>query len=111
MEGRSAFHKASELLVEARQTPAAVHQLLLAAGPGRVRGGVDVERHLLSRRAIGGARPVGGAVVQLNFDKVIVGVNALFHGRGTFRGGPAHSDGCPGGGGLYGRGPSKATGW
>ena len=34
---------AAEARVEARQAPAAVEQLLLAAGPGRVRPRVDVE--------------------------------------------------------------------
>ena len=44
------LHEAGEFLVEARQAAAAVHQLLLAAGPGRVGGRVDVQRHLLARR-------------------------------------------------------------
>ena len=48
-------------------------------------GGVDVERELLARLAIGGAGPIGRAVVQLDVDKMIVGVDALFHGNGLFR--------------------------
>ena len=35
-------------------------------------------------RAMGGARLVGRAVVQLNVDKMIVGVDALFHGNEPF---------------------------
>ena len=52
-----------EFLIEARQTPAPVHQLLMAAGPGGMGRGVDIEGDLLTRGAIGGARLVGGAVV------------------------------------------------
>ena len=79
------FTKPGELLVEAGQPAAAVHQLLLAAGPGRVGGGVDVERDLLARLAIGGAGLIGRAVVQLNVDEMIGGMDALFHGNGLFR--------------------------
>src|SRR5882757_4716099 len=49
-----ALHETGELLVEAGEPAAAVHQLLLAAGPGRVSAGVDVQSDLLARRAIGG---------------------------------------------------------
>src|SRR5260221_5848065 len=79
LEWRLALHESGELLVEAGEPAAAVQQLLLAGGPGRVGAGVDVESDLLARRAIGGARLVSGAVVQLNFDKVIIGMDALFH--------------------------------
>jgi len=87
LERRLALHETGELLVEAREAAAAVHQLLLAAGPGRMGAGVDVEGDLLARRAIGGARLVSGAVVQLNFDKVIIGMDAFFMTRNLFIGG------------------------
>ena len=47
-------------------------------------GRVDVEGDLLTRGAIGGARLVSGAVVQLNVDKVLVGVDTLFHDAKPF---------------------------
>src|SRR6185312_778895 len=87
------LHKPGELLVEARQAAAAVHQLLLAAGPGRMRGGVDVQRDLLARRAIGGARLVGRAVVQRDLDEVIIRVDTLFHDAEPFRSRAPISDG------------------
>src|SRR6185312_13665078 len=105
--GSAALHEPGKLLVEARQPPATVHQLLLAAGPGRVGGGVDVQGHLLARGAVGGARPVGGAVVQLNFDKVIIRVDTLLHDAKP-------SSGCrpfrrAAEAGLYGRGLQPAS--
>src|SRR5215469_15083137 len=75
-----AAEHARELLVEAGQTAAAVHQLLLAAGPGRVGGRIDVEGQLLAGLAPGRAGLVGCAVVQTDVHEVIVGMDALFHG-------------------------------
>src|SRR3569832_2900006 len=77
----AAAQHAFELLVEARQAAAAVHQLLLTAGPGRVGGRVDVQRELLAGVAPGRAGLVGLANVQADLDKVVVGVDALFHGE------------------------------
>src|SRR5262249_61730550 len=47
--------EAGELLLEAREPAAAVDQLLGAAGPGRVRLGVDVEVQRIARLAPGRA--------------------------------------------------------
>src|SRR6202000_1537913 len=74
------LHEARELLVEARETAAAVHQLLLAAAPCGVSCEVDVEGQLLAGLAPGSAGLVGRAVVQTDVDEVIVGMDALFHG-------------------------------
>src|SRR5690349_6740030 len=54
--------EAGELLLEARQAPAAVEQLLGAAGPGGVRLGVDVEVERIALLAPGGAGGELGAV-------------------------------------------------
>jgi len=49
---------ARELLLEPREPPAAIHQLLLTAGPGRMRLGVNVEVHGVAFLAPGTARVV-----------------------------------------------------
>src|SRR5690242_1281828 len=70
----SALHVILKALVEAGEPPAAIHQLLLAARPGWMGGGVDVERELAVGLPPGGAGPVGRAVVQGDGDEVIIGV-------------------------------------
>src|SRR5579864_4655719 len=50
-----AERQSGEARVEAREAAAAVEQLLRAAGPGRVRVGIDVEVEGRSFRAIGRA--------------------------------------------------------
>src|SRR5690349_23863941 len=80
IKSRLRLHEACELLVEAREAAAAIHQLLLTAGPGGMRCRIDVERELLAGRAPGRAGLVGRAVVETDFDEMIVGVDALFHG-------------------------------
>jgi len=47
-ENQSFFEKARKLLLEPRDAAAAVEHLLGAAGPGRVRFGVDVEVQLVA---------------------------------------------------------------
>src|SRR5882757_5182775 len=71
--------EAAEFLLEARQTPAAIEQMLLAAGPGRVRLRVDVETQRVARLAPGGARGELGSVGHDDLDGVIVGVKIGFH--------------------------------
>src|SRR5262245_26297405 len=63
-----------ELLLEAGQTAAAIEQLLLAAGPGRMRLGVDIEVQHIALFAPGGARGELGAVGHFDRDGVIVGM-------------------------------------
>src|SRR5947199_7980461 len=48
------LEKARKLLLETRQPAAAIEQLLLAAGPGRMRLRIDVEVHRVARFAPGG---------------------------------------------------------
>src|SRR5205823_10973947 len=74
------LHVILESLVEAAETPSAIDQLLLSAGPGRVRGGIDIEGELSARLPPRGAGLVARAVVQGDGDEVIIGVDALFHG-------------------------------
>src|SRR5947207_128497 len=60
----------AELLLEARQAPAAVEQMLLAAGPGRMRFRVDVEAQRVARLAPGGAGGEFGPVSHDDLDGV-----------------------------------------
>src|SRR5580692_5853728 len=81
-----ALEEARELLVEARQAAAAVEQVLLTAGPGRVRLRVDVEVQRIARLAPGGPGGEFGAVGHDHFDGVVVGMGVGFHGVGTASG-------------------------
>src|SRR3546814_20018301 len=66
-------------LVELRDLAALVEQTSLAAGPGRMRGGVDFERHHVALAAPGRARLIFGAIGHLDRDHVVIGVNVFFH--------------------------------
>src|SRR5580700_12109517 len=77
------LEEARELLVQARQAAAAVEQVLLAAGPGRVRFRVDVEMQRIARLAPGGPGGEFGAVGHDHFDGVVIGMAVGFHGVGT----------------------------
>src|SRR5580658_7897559 len=77
------LEEARELLVEARQAAAAVEQVLLAAGPGRVRFRVDIEMQRIARLAPGGPGGEFGAVGHDHFDGVVVGMAVGLHGVGT----------------------------
>ena len=72
--------EARELLLEAREPAAAVEQLLLAAGPGRVRLGIDVEAQRVAFLAPGGAGGEFGAVGHHHLDGVVVRMQVGFHG-------------------------------
>src|ERR1700720_2322018 len=78
-----ALEEAGELLVEARQAAAAVEQVLLAAGPGRVRFRVDIEMQRIAWLAPGGPGGEFGAVGHDHFDGVVVGMGVGLHGVGT----------------------------
>src|SRR5580693_2712159 len=77
------LEEARELLVEARQAAAAVEQMLLPAGPGRVRFRVDIEMQRIAGLAPGGPGGEFGAVGHDHFDGVVVGMGVGFHGVGT----------------------------
>src|SRR4029077_12324171 len=74
------LEEAREFLLEPRQAAAAVDQMLLAAGPGRVRFRVDVEMQHIARLAPGGPGGEFGAVGHDHFDGVVVGLGVGFHG-------------------------------
>src|SRR5262249_32361960 len=79
------FDKARKLLLEAREPAATVEQLLMAAGPGRMRLRVDVEMQdvalLAPRRAGGEFRAVG----HLDRDRMVVRVGILLHDLAPLR--------------------------
>src|SRR5215468_913412 len=70
---------ARELLLEPREPPAAIHQLLLTAGPGRMRLGVDVEVHGVAFLAPGAAGGEFSTVGHHHLDGVIVRMQVEFH--------------------------------
>src|SRR5262249_935200 len=72
---------AFELLVELRNAPRAVEDLLTAARPRRMRRRVDVEGHHIARSAPGRPRQVLRPVVQEDGDVMVIGVTFFFHGR------------------------------
>src|SRR6185312_5715295 len=74
------LEEAREFLLEARDPAAAVHDLLGAAGPRRVRLRVDVEVQLVTLLAPGRARLVFGAVGHHDRNRMIIRVNFGFHG-------------------------------
>src|SRR3984893_1029929 len=74
------LEEARELLLEPRNAAAAIEHLLGAAGPGRVRLGVDIEVQLVARFAPGGARLVFGAIGHHDRNHMIFRVNFGFHG-------------------------------
>src|SRR5580704_17995159 len=72
-----------EFLLEARQAATAVDQVLLTAGPGRMRLRVDVEMQRVARLAPGRPGRELGAVGHDHFDEVVVGMSVRFHGSLT----------------------------
>src|SRR4051812_13112857 len=87
--------EAAETLVEARDLAARIEQLAVAAGPGRMDLGVDVELQRVAFLAVGRTGLEGGAVGHLHRDLVIIGVEVALHrldflGFGWFR--PASMD-------------------
>src|SRR5512133_2628180 len=74
------LEEARKLLLEARHAAAAVEQLLRAAGPGRVRLGVDIEVQLVAFLAPGGAGLVLGPVGHYDRNHMIIRMNFGFHG-------------------------------
>src|SRR5580698_7060946 len=75
------LEEAREFLLEPRHAAAAIEHLLGAAGPGRMRLGVDIEVQLVARLAPGRARLVLGAIGHYDCNHMIFRVNLGFHGR------------------------------
>src|SRR5262245_28125823 len=74
---------AGKLLLEPREPPAAIHQLLLTTGPSRMRLRVDVEVHGVAFLAPGAAGSEFGAVGHHHLDSVIVRMQVEFHGSSS----------------------------
>ena len=73
------LQEAGEFLLEAGHAAAAIEDLLLASGPGRMRFGVDVEVQDVTFLAPCGARGELAAVRHHDLDGVIAGMDILFH--------------------------------
>src|SRR5262245_31051535 len=72
--------EAGELLLEARDAPGAIHDLLLAASPGRMRLRIDVEAQRIALLAPGGSGGELGPVGHDDLDSVVVGMGVGLHG-------------------------------
>src|SRR5262249_38212314 len=77
--GSVLLEEARELLLEARDAAAAIHDLLGAAGPGRVRLRIDVQIELVAFLAPGRAGLVLGAIGHHDRNRMIIRVNFGFH--------------------------------
>src|SRR5438105_11803255 len=74
------LEEARKLLLEPRHAAAAVEHLLGAAGPGRVRLGIDVEVQLVAFLAPGGTGLILRTVGHDDRNRMIILVNFGFHG-------------------------------
>lgn len=74
----------AETGVKPRKSTAAVEQLSRATRPRRMGLGVNVEVHCVTLLAPGRAGEILGAVRHHDLDRVIIGVNVLFHDREPF---------------------------
>src|SRR6185312_9621229 len=74
------LEEAGKLLLEARDTAAAIEELLGAANPGRMRFGIDIEVQLVAVLAPGGAGLVFGSIGHNDRNRMIIRVNFGFHG-------------------------------
>jgi hypothetical protein len=79
--GRLFLEKARVLLLKSRQPSAAVEQMLLAAGPGRVRFRIDIQMQRIPRLAPGRPRGEFGAIRHDDFDEMVVRMGVGFHGK------------------------------
>ena len=73
------FKEAGKLLLEARHAATAVDDLLLAAGPGRMRLRVNVEMQDITVFAPGGAGGEFTAIGHDHLDGVVAWMDILFH--------------------------------
>src|SRR5437763_10884918 len=74
------FHSdARVLLLEPREAPAPIQQLLLPAGPGRMRLRIDVKTQRIALLAPGGAGSEFATIGHDHLDGVIVRMNIWFH--------------------------------
>lgn len=88
--GNGLLVEEAEFLLELGYAATAVEQRLLAAGPGRMRLGIDIEGQRVARLAIGRAGDELGAVGHHHIDGVIIGMDALLHGEISRSGAKRH---------------------
>src|SRR5262245_42727445 len=74
-----AERQSAEALVEARHLAARVEHARIAARPGRMDLGIDVELQRVAFLAPGGARLEHGAVGHLHLDHVVIGMDVGLH--------------------------------
>src|SRR3546814_19030230 len=78
---RSALFKgeSAKTFVETGHLTTSIQQTLIAAGPGRMRGGINIQCHRVAFLAPGGASLERRAIGHLDRDDVIIGKRVLFH--------------------------------
>src|SRR3546814_13725689 len=78
---RSALFKgeSAKTFVETGHLTTSIQQTLIAAGPGRMRGGINIQCHRVAFLAPGGASLERRAIGHLDRDEVIIGMRVLFH--------------------------------
>jgi hypothetical protein len=69
-----------KLAFELGYTSASIQHVLVAAGPCRVGGGVDIEVHGVPLFAPSGAGMILGTIGHDDFDGVVIGMNVRLHG-------------------------------
>src|SRR5437763_6427006 len=83
------LQKTGEFLLKARQPAATIDQMLLAAGPGRMRFRIDVEPHGVPGLPPCAAGLEFAAVGHHHLDGVIVRMDVALHGSSGFSAAPA----------------------
>src|SRR6516165_671352 len=78
--GSFLLQEARELFLEPRQAAAAVEELLLSAGPGRVRFRIDIQAHRVARLAPRGAGGELGPVGHHHLHTMVVRMRIGLHG-------------------------------
>src|SRR3546814_14501520 len=69
----------AKTFVETGHLTTSIQQTLIAAGPGRMRGGINIQCHRVAFLAPGGASLERRAIGHLDRDEVIIGMRVLFH--------------------------------
>jgi len=76
---RLLFDKAVEFLFKATDTSGTVYKMTTTAGPGRVRGWINIQRQSVTFRTICGSGLICCAIGQGDRNGMIVGVDIALH--------------------------------
>ena len=76
---RLLFDKAVEFLFETADTPGTVHKMATTAGPGRVRGWINIQRQSVTFRTVCGSGVISRTIGQGDRNGMIIGVDIALH--------------------------------